>query len=456
MESDTFLIISGLGLTCFALAMWGIYLLRADSMLLDAISLGWLGHIIWVGIAVTSTGIFYPQRSWAEAKYGVVVILIVGTIGYAMGLHMRTGAAVLSRFIPTPQDNISVLSVWVLLIVSAIIHTISWTLIPVFPQHLIPVIGAVNTGTLGAMGVFSILLMTAFRQAWISRVVGLAGFIAALGIFLATEFSRRPVPALIGAFVGVLYHLHVRMHGRLARLAFLGAGAFTLLFSLSFLSATRVERHFGFGRAGQIFSSDTAMSLLGASMGSIDILEFTYHHYPETYPYLWGSGMAPAFLFWIPRGIWPGKPIASGGVISPQYLGHDSYNVANTIFGELFMNFTAWGVLPGMFVLGMVVAAINQKLHEQQHNLTLWLAWFIVVPDFLSEWRGDFTSMTVQALLRVAIFLGMTWLLGKLMPSRPRLEIGAFTSGAPLQGASRRPLGTMPRPRHYRPDYARG
>jgi hypothetical protein len=124
-----------------------------------------------------------------------------------------------------------------------------------------------------------------------------------------------------------------------------------------------------------------------------------------------------------------------------QYLHTREATVANTIFGELYQNFGFMGVVLGMLLIGMIVAALNKKLHDNLDNLTVWAAWFIVVPDIMTEWRGDLTAMTVQALLRVALFLGLAWVLAKIAPrgsaeaGRYPLTIGGYTGnhGPPLQ-----------------------
>jgi hypothetical protein len=139
--------------------------------------------------------------------------------------------------------------------------------------------------------------------------------------------------------------------------------------------------------------------------------------YPEHRPYLYGSGYVPGILFWIPRSIFPSKPISTGAVITRLYYATDnpSNNVALTFIGEAYVNFGWVGATLIMFLAGKIVRALNTYMRDESHNAPVWLAWLMVSPDFATEWRGDFASMTVQALMRVIIFLGMVWISGKLL-----------------------------------------
>jgi uncharacterized SAM-binding protein YcdF (DUF218 family) len=105
-----------------------------------------------------------------------------------------------------------------------------------------------------------------------------------------------------------------------------------------------------------------------------------------------------------------------------------------------------------MVVAGIMVGGLNRKLRDNQYNLTAWVAWFAVLPDFTSEWRGDLTSMTVQPVVRVALFLFMAWLLAHLFPRARRLRTADLEYGlaepyaAPAGNESRAPAADASRP----------
>ncbi len=416
MESDSFMVWSGLLLIAFGAMNWLLYLRRPDALLFDAVSLGWLGYIIWIGMAVMGSGLLDPSRRYAEGKYGVVGLMAIGSVAYAVGIRLKPGGAFFSKLIPFPRVSLTLPITWALFILCAATFIITATLVEPQSAARAKIAMGIYTGSLGATGILGVLLLAAFRRAWISRPFGLAAFIAALVVMWYTMYSRRPVPGLVGALIALIYHLHLRRKALATRLAFLGACTFSLVILLLFLTASRAER-FREQRGQQAFGQQTLRSIFGGVIINVNAMELTYETYPGRREYLHGSGIAPMVLFWIPRAAWPEKPISTSTVISRQYLGVDTKaNVANTIFGELYQNFGPAGVVLGMLVIGMIVAGLNKKLHDNLDNLTLWVAWFMIVPDFMTEWRGDLTAMTVQALLRVALFLGLAWVLARIAP----------------------------------------
>jgi hypothetical protein len=440
VQTDSFMVWSGLLLIAFGGTNWLLYLRRREALLFDAVSMVWAGYIVWIGMAVLGNGLLDPSRQYNDAKYGVVALLAMGSVAYAIGLRIKAGGVFLAKLIPVPRDTLTLPVAWALLLLCAATFIITATVVEPGSEAQAKIARGIYGGSLGAIGILGVLLLVAFRRAWLSRIFGLAGIIAALAVLWYTTFSRRPVPGLIGALVALIYHLHIRHRRLVTRLTFLGVCAFSLVLVVFFLTATRSQR-FREERRVSLFGRETLNSVFGGIMINVNAMELTYAAYPSQHEYLHGSGIAPMFLFWIPRAVWPGKPVSTGTVISMQYLHTREATVANTIFGELYQNFGFMGVVLGMLIIGMIVAALNKKLHDNLDNLTVWAAWFIVVPDIMTEWRGDLTAMTVQALLRVALFLGLAWVLAKIAPrgsaevGRYPLTIGGYTGnhGPPLQ-----------------------
>lgn len=67
----------------------------------------------------------------------------------------------------------------------------------------------------------------------------------------------------------------------------------------------------------------------------------------------WGRQLLGGFLFWVPRAIWPNKPIATGAMVTED-LGFEFTNLAPPITAEALINFG----LPGTFLLGIVFGLI--------------------------------------------------------------------------------------------------
>lgn len=230
-------------------------------------------------------------------------------------------------------------------------------------QDLIRVTASMAVAGLGAAGVLSILLMTAFRGAVLSKLFGvvmLGGVILMMAFIL---FSRRPIPGLLGALIGVIYHLHVRKRSLGTRAIFLGSSAGLVIVAILFLTAFRGALTKG-TQSTEVFGAHTARSFIGGITINIEVLEFITQTYGRDYEYLYGSGMAPVLVWWIPRAFWPGKPIPSGGIVSDQFTGGKSFSVASTIFGEIYMNFGFAGVPVFMFFFGLLVGAITRTAKQ--------------------------------------------------------------------------------------------
>lgn len=441
------MIFSGVCLSLFGLAAWLIYLMRPGAMLLDATSMAWFGYTLWIGVGFIGVG-QNMFRDWSAGAQDAVMVVAVGTLAFAIGLCCGGAHRALARFIPIPRDTLSLPIVWTLLVISVLMFAAGLLLGARISQDLIRVTASMAVAGLGAAGVLSILLMTAFRGAVLSKLFGvvmLGGVILMMAFIL---FSRRPIPGLLGALIGVIYHLHVRKRSLGTRAIFLGSSAGLVIVAILFLTAFRGALTKG-TQSTEVFGAHTARSFIGGITINIEVLEFITQTYGRDYEYLYGSGMAPVLVWWIPRAFWPGKPIPSGGIVSDQFTGGKSFSVASTIFGEIYMNFGFAGVPVFMFFFGLLVGAITRALRNNQHNLTLWIAWFIVVPDFMGEWRGDLTSMTVQGFLRVVFFLGMAWLLGKAFPKAEPMRMPVAGPTGPAQPREYIRVGTN-RPRRVR------
>ena len=82
-------------------------------------------------------------------------------------------------------------------------------------------------------------------------------------------------------------------------------------------------------------------------------------------PYRWGMNFIGAALFWVPRAIWPGKPLDSGYLVSSA-LGYHYTNVSNPLPSEAYLSFGWLGVLVVFFLLGWLVTATEARARAAQ------------------------------------------------------------------------------------------
>ena len=68
--------------------------------------------------------------------------------------------------------------------------------------------------------------------------------------------------------------------------------------------------------------------------------------------YFYGYGFFGALFFWIPRSIWPGKPIDSAQIVA-GFSGLSHQNVSMPLIAEFFLNFGYLGIVVGSIILGV-------------------------------------------------------------------------------------------------------
>lgn len=72
-----------------------------------------------------------------------------------------------------------------------------------------------------------------------------------------------------------------------------------------------------------------------------------------------------ALLFWIPRSIWPGKPVGTNFEFA-EFAGFRSENISFSLPAELFADFGVVGVIFGMFIFGVVYKRLDNVLSKPQ------------------------------------------------------------------------------------------
>lgn len=99
-----------------------------------------------------------------------------------------------------------------------------------------------------------------------------------------------------------------------------------------------------------------------------------------------------ALLFFVPRSIWPGKPIGSGATTAIE-ANYALTNVSMNILGEGYINFGIVGVFLVVALFGFVCGKIERAYWRQTYNpgvLSAYYLFFIGAVVFI--FRGDLLS----------------------------------------------------------------
>ncbi|HMR81886.1 MAG TPA: O-antigen polymerase [Niabella sp.] len=122
----------------------------------------------------------------------------------------------------------------------------------------------------------------------------------------------------------------------------------------------------------------------------------------------WGRQLLGVFLFWVPRSIWPNKPIGSGAELG-ENLNFSWTNVSANYFAEGYINFGYFGII--LFTLAIAVfnakmdnmywrSAVNKSnnLFKVIYYILLGMIFFILRGDLLSSF-----AFTVGYLISIFI-----------------------------------------------------
>ncbi|MBB2145923.1 O-antigen polysaccharide polymerase Wzy [Pedobacter sp. LMG 31464] len=125
---------------------------------------------------------------------------------------------------------------------------------------------------------------------------------------------------------------------------------------------------------------------------------------PTKLNYEYGSTLITVFFAWIPRELWPNKPVTNvDNTIGMKVFGSTTYGsggVPPGIIAELYWNFWIPGVLLGCFLIGFLLKLINQTILSNIANSNIVI---IYVVNFmfigLSFVGSSFGSLLIGVLL---------------------------------------------------------
>ncbi|WP_138443891.1 oligosaccharide repeat unit polymerase [Sinomonas susongensis] len=193
-----------------------------------------------------------------------------------------------------------------------------------------------------------------------------------------TGYSRRVVPSLL--FIVSLISLVISTNPISSARYIFGTAALALVTSYGAVSSVRRFRIFSItSLVGMIYvfpiadmfrwslsptvkSQSPLTSMLSGDFDSYSQIVNTLE-YVHVRGEVGGSQLAGVLLFWVPRSIWPGKPIDTG-VLVAQFKGYGFTNLSEPIWGELLINGGIVLLIVGMFVLGLVISKLDRRLDE--------------------------------------------------------------------------------------------
>jgi hypothetical protein len=100
----------------------------------------------------------------------------------------------------------------------------------------------------------------------------------------------------------------------------------------------------------------------GFFTGDFDVYQMlgTIVGYTNTHGVTWGRQLLGAMLFWVPRSIWPDKPIGTGAMVAKS-LGSPFTNLSAPLWAEGYVNFGVVGTLCMFIGLGFFLRRMSKE-----------------------------------------------------------------------------------------------
>ena len=126
---------------------------------------------------------------------------------------------------------------------------------------------------------------------------------------------------------------------------------------------------------------------------------------PEKVGFQYGVFYLYLAIAWIPRALWPDKPIV--GVewfITETIYGHNPLVAparTPTLIGDLYLNFHILAIIVGMFVWGIFWKTVYSYLLIHKKNVGIVLIYAMLLLSGINTIRGSFSGFIVTTLMAV-------------------------------------------------------
>jgi oligosaccharide repeat unit polymerase len=170
-----------------------------------------------------------------------------------------------------------------------------------------------------------------------------------------------------------------------------------------------------FSRASDFWKDPLILfNLIGGRQVGLESLALVIDHTPEE-PYTLGSELALVAVAWVPRKVWPGKPIISVGKIFYKKfypaIYHEGTSVAVTLPGEFYWAFGLAGVVMGMLIIGILWRFLFEYLVRPKHNLSNILVVTFVFSGFFVAIEQTLGSLLTTHLLTFVMIVIITFVI---------------------------------------------
>jgi hypothetical protein len=151
------------------------------------------------------------------------------------------------------------------------------------------------------------------------------------------------------------------------------------------------------------YASNVDLGAFFADLSEDFLMDYTEGHYDayrmlssaidfvSDYGITWGRQLLGVALFFVPRAMWPDKPIGSGATIMETQNPDAFSNVSCPFIGECFINLGILGVFAGALFLGYLCSKWDRQYHSgakmgpSSYLFMISLLFFVLRGDLLSS-----------------------------------------------------------------------
>lgn len=138
------------------------------------------------------------------------------------------------------------------------------------------------------------------------------------------------------------------------------------------------------------------------------------------HPLLMGASLSDLWTWYIPRWLWPGKPLSYSLTFGDEFMsgaeGAGDVYYSPSLPGELYLNFGVLGLPLGGFAVGLFLRLIFRSLVEPgPHKLGSLIIYSVIAPLTASLSGGPISAILEFIMTRVIVYLLFFWFAGMLL-----------------------------------------
>jgi hypothetical protein len=358
------------------------------------------------------------------------------TLGFALGWARRFGSWVGNRLPTWEMQTSTVPFAAIVLLILGMANTII-----AFAQGLLGFQRVQSIASYdGILFLLSLFLLEAIFLLWLyifrSQRLGF-GQLLIIALILFTSFTRSAFQGNRGSLVGLLLLIAFAFaySGRKLTSRYYAVGSVLLvvamvagmIYGTTFRSVKGSEEQVDLGQYAAVVGATfdklaeqdvgtiltNGFSALAERLDSVSSLAVVVSNYEALAPYeeSWGINnniYVDTITFFIPRVVWPDKPISiEPGKYADLYFNYSENSFTMTPMGDLLRNFGPWGVPLGMIILGMLIRVIYAVFMENR-PFSFWRATVFFMVLTTISYEGTY-GLIIPYMFKIGVtaFLGI-------------------------------------------------